>query len=68
MLCVSTARAELDIADTPLREWVMWDSQTSVRDYAARMRTGSQWGGAIEMAVRATRSHACRDDGYFLAL
>ena len=47
------ANPELDIADTPLREWVLWDSQLTVCEYAERMRTGSRWGGAIEMAVCA---------------
>lgn len=28
-----------------------WDSGLSPQDYAARMRTGNHWGGAIEIAV-----------------
>ena len=47
------ANPEAEIAETPLRDWVLWDSNTSVARYADRMRTGSQWGGAIEMAVCA---------------
>jgi hypothetical protein len=52
------ANPELDIADTPLREWVMWDSQLTVCEYAELMRTGSRWGGAIEMAVCAKLKNA----------
>ncbi|KAJ1455439.1 hypothetical protein M885DRAFT_520388 [Pelagophyceae sp. CCMP2097] len=43
---------ETKISDTPLREWVKWDSDTSVESYAARMRGGG-WGGGIEMAAFA---------------
>ena len=39
----------LRISDTPLSDWVKWDSGTSVSDYASRMSRGS-WGGGIEMA------------------
>lgn len=40
----------LEIADTPLKDWIKWDSQTSVSQYASRMaETG--WGGGIEMAA-----------------
>ncbi len=38
------------ISDTPLSEWVKWDSRCSVTDYANRMSRGA-WGGGIEMAV-----------------
>lgn len=37
------------ICDTPLQDWVRWDSGSSVADYASRMRGGA-WGGGIEMA------------------
>jgi hypothetical protein len=37
------------ISDTPLKDWVKWDSGSSVSDYASRMSYGS-WGGGIEMA------------------
>ena len=33
------------------QDWITWDSGLSVKDYASKMRTGSHWGGAIEMAV-----------------
>jgi hypothetical protein len=37
------------ICETPLSDWVQWDSGTSCSDYARRMRGGA-WGGGIEMA------------------
>lgn len=41
-----------EIADTPLRDWVSWDSSLPVPIYAARMAVGG-WGGGIEMAACA---------------
>lgn len=38
------------ISDTPLKDWVKWDSGASVEEYARNMSRGS-WGGGIEMAV-----------------
>jgi len=38
------------ISDTPLSEWIKWDSRCSVKDYAKRMSRGA-WGGGIEMAA-----------------
>jgi hypothetical protein len=40
----------LNIADSPLADWVKWDSQSSVTTYARRMAI-SGWGGGIEMAA-----------------
>eukprot|EP01036_Dinobryon_divergens_P028311 gene28311-37242_t len=40
---------ELKISDTPLKDWVRWDSGSSVSEYARTMSRGS-WGGGIEMA------------------
>lgn len=40
----------LRIADTPVKEWVRWDSNLSVQNYANRMARGG-WGGGIEMAA-----------------
>jgi hypothetical protein len=37
------------IADTPLSDWIRWDSGGSVSSYTSRMRRGA-WGGGIEMA------------------
>jgi hypothetical protein len=37
------------ISDTPLKDWVKWDTGTSVSDYVRKMSRGS-WGGGIEMA------------------
>jgi hypothetical protein len=39
----------LKISDTPLSDWVKWDSRSSVGEYASRMSRGA-WGGGIEMA------------------
>ena len=41
----------LTISDSPLKDWVQWDSGTSVGAYARRMSTGGVWGGGIEMAA-----------------
>lgn len=40
----------LQIAGDTIEEWVRWDSNTSVSDYARRMAV-SGWGGGIEMAA-----------------
>ena len=45
---------DASIADTPVGDWVKWDSNCSVDDYTARMRGGG-WGGGIEMAAFARR-------------
>ena len=42
-----------EISGTPVEQWVAWDCSLSVAAYADKMRTGSQWGGAIEMAICA---------------
>jgi len=42
----------LEIAGDTLQEWVKWDSNTSVNDYARRIAV-SGWGGGIEMACCA---------------
>jgi len=41
---------KLKIADTPLSDWVKWDSRSSVSQYARKM-SGGAWGGGIEMAT-----------------
>jgi len=38
------------ICETPLEDWIKWDSGGSCGTYAAKMSRGS-WGGGIEMAV-----------------
>jgi hypothetical protein len=38
------------ICETPLSDWVKWDSGLTTVEYARRM-SGGQWGGGIEMAV-----------------
>jgi len=42
---------ELMISDSPLREWVLWDSASTVPAYCRRILSGGTWGGGIEMAV-----------------
>ena len=44
---------DANIAGSPLRKWVLWDSGIDVRSYANRMRTAGSWGGALEMAIIA---------------
>lgn len=41
---------DLEIADSPMKDWIMWESGSSVSSYARRMSTGG-WGGGIEMAA-----------------
>lgn len=41
----------LVICDSPLSDWIKWDTGLSVPEYAQRMADESQWGGGIEMAV-----------------
>lgn len=41
-----------EIAETPLKDWVSWDSSLPVAVYAARMAVAG-WGGGIEMAACA---------------
>jgi hypothetical protein len=44
------ANPNLEIADTPISDWVRWDSSVSVASYTNKMRVGG-WGGGIEMAA-----------------
>jgi len=41
---------EMRIADTAIEEWIRYDSNDTVAQYAERMRSGT-WGGGIEMAA-----------------
>ena len=45
---------DLKIADTPVRDWVLWDANQAVPAYVGRMRIGG-WGGGIEMAACARK-------------
>lgn len=45
-----SANPNLLIADDPLKEWVLWDSGQSVKEYASAMAI-SGWGGGIEIAA-----------------
>ena len=40
----------VEIADSPLSDWIRWESSSSVAAYARRMARGGVWGGGIEMA------------------
>lgn len=42
---------KLAISDTPLEEWIKWDSNGSVDAYCRRMAQPTVWGGGIEMAA-----------------
>eukprot|EP00929_Paragymnodinium_shiwhaense_P112102 TRINITY_DN8035_c0_g1_i1.p1 TRINITY_DN8035_c0_g1~~TRINITY_DN8035_c0_g1_i1.p1 ORF type:complete len:423 (+),score=30.40 TRINITY_DN8035_c0_g1_i1:159-1427(+) len=46
----------LEIAGDTIEEWVRWDANSSVADYARRMAT-SGWGGGIEMAACSLLKH-----------
>ena len=46
------ANPTLEISDTPLKDWVKWDTGSSVTSYTAKMAMGG-WGGGIEMAAAA---------------
>jgi hypothetical protein len=52
---------DVPISGTPIRDWVLWDSGLDVAAYAARMKTGNHWGGAIELAVCARVKDVCID-------
>ena len=43
---------DANIADAPVKNWVLWDAGTSLLSYAQKMRNGA-WGGGIEMAAFA---------------
>lgn len=43
-------RPDCEITGTPLRDWIDWDSLSSVSGYVSRLASGGLWGGAIEMA------------------
>jgi len=47
---------ELLIGGNPVKDWVLWDSGLDVKAYAKTMRSGSRWGGAVEIAVCAQLS------------
>ena len=41
----------LNISDSPLKDWILWDSGSAVGAYCRRMAQGGVWGGGIEMAA-----------------
>mmetsp|Transcript_5031 Transcript_5031/g.14052 ORF Transcript_5031/g.14052 Transcript_5031/m.14052 type:complete len:728 (+) Transcript_5031:83-2266(+) len=44
---------DAEVAGNPIRDWVLWDSGMDAESYARSMRSGSRWGGAVELAVCA---------------
>ena len=51
------ANPTLNISDSPLKDWVLWDSGSTVQQYCRKMATGSHWGGGIEMAAVSHLKH-----------
>lgn len=47
------ANPDSKVADNPIKDWVLWDTGMDTTAYSRAMRTGSQWGGAVEMALCA---------------
>lgn len=47
------ANPTVEVADNPIKDWVLWDSGMDTAAYAKSMRSGSRWGGAVELAVCA---------------
>ena len=45
-----SANPQMKISDTPISDWVKWDSGSGIPDYVRKMSRGA-WGGGIEMAV-----------------
>ncbi|CAE8625360.1 unnamed protein product [Polarella glacialis] len=52
---------EVEVADNPIKDWVLWDSGLDTASYARSMRAGSRWGGAVELAVCAKMRRVCVD-------
>ena len=46
--------ANTEIMETPLGEWIKYDSHCGVQEYVSSMRRGA-WGGGLEMAVVALK-------------
>ena len=47
----------LSISDSPLKDWVQWDSGSTIPAYCRKMSQGSVWGGGIEMAAVSHMKH-----------
>jgi len=45
-----STNSDLEIAETPLKDWIKWDCNQSVTQYARRMAV-TGWGGGIECAA-----------------
>ena len=54
---------ETSIADTPVRDWVRWDSNRTVSQYARSIGV-SGWGGGMEMAAHSERLVGVREELY----
>jgi len=48
-----TSHPDVEVAGNPIKDWVLWDSGLDTTTYAKSMRSGSRWGGAVELAVCA---------------
>ncbi|CAE8639648.1 unnamed protein product [Polarella glacialis] len=66
---------ETEVANNPIRDWVLWNSGLDPASYADSMRTGSRWGGAVEIAVCALVRQVCinvfepsKESGEFLRI
>jgi len=57
------ANPTAEVADNPIKDWVLWDSGLDTTSYARSMRAGSRWGGAVELAICA-KVHRVRVDVY----
>jgi hypothetical protein len=52
-----SANPSLMISDSPLKDWVLWDSGSTVAAYSRKMSMGGVWGGGIEMAAVSHLKH-----------
>ena len=46
-----SANPSLMISDSPLKDWIQWDSNSTVGAYSRRIAQTGVWGGGIEMAA-----------------
>lgn len=47
------ANPNATVGDNPIKDWVLWDTGMDTSSYSRAMRSGSRWGGAVELAVCA---------------
>lgn len=46
------ANADVEFNDATLRQWILWETEMTPEQYAARMKVG-KWGGQIELCLLA---------------